>query len=110
MIPSSIKILQGYTLVTDGLCIFGVLMGFQNFVTHFLDEALFQNMAHIDDCLLLGKTQVALGILFSCVNHQPSYFTQTILPFSFLSFLVNFNMRVMQVCGDIMGLESWESI
>jgi hypothetical protein len=37
-------------------------MGFQDFVTHFLDEALSQNMAHINDLLLLGNTQVVLGI------------------------------------------------
>jgi hypothetical protein len=39
---------------------------------HFSDEVLFQNMAHIDDFPLLGDTQVVLGILFSCIAHQPS--------------------------------------
>jgi hypothetical protein len=29
-------------------------MGSQNFVTHFLDEALSQNMVHIDDFPILG--------------------------------------------------------
>jgi hypothetical protein len=109
-IPSSIKILQGCTLVTYGLHIFFVLMGFQNFVTHFLDEALFQDMPHINNLLFLGDTQVTLGILSSCVNHQPSNLIQTIPPSSFMSFLVSFDMRVMQICGDIMGLRSWESI
>jgi hypothetical protein len=51
-----IKIPQGYTLVTDGLHILSVPMGFQNFATHFLNEALFQNVAHIDDLPLLGHT------------------------------------------------------
>ncbi len=37
----NIEILQGYTLVINGLCILGVLVGFQDFVTHFLDEVLF---------------------------------------------------------------------
>jgi hypothetical protein len=37
-ISSSIEILQVYTLVTNGLRILGVLMGSQDFVTHFLDE------------------------------------------------------------------------
>jgi hypothetical protein len=37
--------------------------GSQDFATHFLDETLFQNMAHIDDLFLLGNTQVILGIL-----------------------------------------------
>jgi hypothetical protein len=62
----------------------------------FLDEILFQDVAHIND-LLLGDTQVALGILSSCVIRQPFYLTQiqTILPFSFLFFLVGFNKRVM---------------
>jgi hypothetical protein len=44
-------------------------MGFQDFAKHFLDEALFQNTAHIDDLPLLGNTQVALGILPSYVAH-----------------------------------------
>jgi hypothetical protein len=35
-----VKILHGYTLVINGLRILGVLMGSQNFVTHFLDEVL----------------------------------------------------------------------
>jgi hypothetical protein len=39
---------------------------------------------HIDDLLLLGDAQIALGILSSCVVHQPSYLTWTILiSFSF---------------------------
>jgi hypothetical protein len=44
-------------------------MGFQDFVTHFLDEVLSQDVAHIDDVLLLGNALVALGILFSSVAH-----------------------------------------
>jgi hypothetical protein len=61
-----------------------------------LDEILFQDMAHIND-LLLGDTKVALGILCSCVTHQPSYLTQTqtIPLLFFLFFLVGFNKRVM---------------
>ncbi len=47
--PLSIENFQGCTLVTYGLCILGVLVGFQDFVTHFLDEALSQDVAHIDD-------------------------------------------------------------
>jgi len=35
-----IEIPQGYTLVLDGLCILGVLMGTQDFATHFLDKVL----------------------------------------------------------------------
>jgi hypothetical protein len=58
-------------------------VGFQDFVTHFLDEALLQNVAHINDFFLLGDTQVALGILFSCVVRQPSYFNQTIYIYFF---------------------------
>jgi hypothetical protein len=52
-------------------------MGFQGFVTHFLDEVLSQDMVHINDFLLLRDTQVALGILSSCVVRQPPYFIQT---------------------------------
>jgi hypothetical protein len=51
---SYIKISQGCTLVTYGLCILGVPMGFQDFATHFLDKALFHNVAHIDDLPLMG--------------------------------------------------------
>ncbi len=47
---------------------FGVPMNFQDFVTHFLDEVLSQNMMHIDDLPTLGNTHVALGILSSCVD------------------------------------------
>jgi hypothetical protein len=60
-----------------------------------LDEVLFQNMAHIDDLPLLGDAHVALGILSSCVTCQPSYFTWTILPYSFLSLLASFDKKVM---------------
>jgi hypothetical protein len=68
-------------------------------------------MVHIDDILFLGDAQVALDILSSCVIHQPSYPTWTIyLFFSFLSLLVGFDMRIMPVRKDIMGLGSWESI
>jgi hypothetical protein len=42
-------------------------MGSQEFATHFLDEALSQDMAHIDDLPFLGDAQVVLGILSSCV-------------------------------------------
>jgi len=44
-------------------------VGFQDFATHFLDEVLFQDMAHIDDLPLLENAQVVLGILSSCVVH-----------------------------------------
>jgi hypothetical protein len=64
---------------------------------------------HIDDILVLGDAQVALGILTSCVVHQPFYSTRTIPPYSFLFLLVGFNKRVMQVYGDITGPRSWES-
>ncbi len=68
-------------------------------------------MVHIDDFPLLQNTQVTLGILSSCVIHQPSYFIWTIhFSFSFLSILASFDERVMQVCGDIMHPGSWEFI
>jgi hypothetical protein len=63
-----------------------MLMGSQDFVKHFLDEALFKDKAHINDLPLLGDTQVALSILFSCVNYRPFYLTKTIFPSSFLFF------------------------
>jgi len=46
-----------------------VPMGSQDYATHFLDLALFQNMVHIDDILLIGDTQVVMGILFSSITH-----------------------------------------
>jgi len=55
-ISLDIKIPQGYILVTYGLRILGVLMGFQDFATHILNEALSHNVAHIDDLPLLGDT------------------------------------------------------
>jgi len=68
-----IEIPFGCILVTNGLCILGMLVGSQDFATHFLDEALCQDMAHIDDLPLLGDAQVALGILSSCVARSPSH-------------------------------------
>jgi len=47
-----------------------VPIGSQGFVTFLLDEILSQDMAHINDLLILGSAQVALGILFSFVAHQ----------------------------------------
>jgi hypothetical protein len=37
-------------------------MGFQDFATHFLDETLFQDVAHIDDFFFLTYDHVFLGI------------------------------------------------
>jgi hypothetical protein len=68
-ISSSIEILQGCTLVTNGLCILGVPMGFEYFVTHILDEALSQDMVHIIDLPLSGNAHVVINILSSCVAH-----------------------------------------
>jgi hypothetical protein len=102
-ISPSIEMLQGCTLVTNGLCILSVLVGFQGFAMHFLDEVLSQDVMHIDDLFLLGDTHVTLGILYSYASCQPSYLTLIIPPSPFLSFLVSFNRKVMQVCADIMG-------
>jgi hypothetical protein len=67
-------------------------------------------MVHIDDLPLLGNAHVVLGILSSCVICWPSYFTWTIFHFpSFMSFLVGFDNKVIQVGVNIMGLRSWES-
>jgi hypothetical protein len=84
-------------LVIDGSHILGVLVNFQDFVTHFLDEALFQNEVHINDFPLLGNTQVVLGILFSCVTRQLSYLIQIIPLFSLLSLLVGFDNKCKYV-------------
>jgi hypothetical protein len=101
---------QGYNLVKDGLRILGVLVGSQDFATHFLDEVLSQNMVHVNDLPLLRDTHVALGIFFSCVTHRPSYFTWTILFFfSLLSLLAGLDEIFLQICVDIMGLGSWKS-
>jgi hypothetical protein len=108
-ISPCIEIPQGCTIITIGLCILGVPLGSQDFATHFLDEDLFQDVVHIDDFPFLGNAHFALGIMFSCVVHQPFYFTWIIPPYLFLFFLVGFNDRIMQVCGDITGPRSWES-
>jgi hypothetical protein len=63
----NIEFPQGCTLVTYGLCILGVLMGFDDFATNFLDEALSQEVVHIDDLSFLGDAWVVLGILSSFV-------------------------------------------
>jgi hypothetical protein len=54
---------------------FRCAIGFQYFATHLLDEALSQDMTHIDDFPFLGDAHVVLGILSSCVVRQPSYLT-----------------------------------
>jgi len=66
----------------------------QNFLTHILDETLFQNITHIDDLSLLKDTQVALGILSLCVTCWLSSFTR-IVPSSFLSLFASFNKKIM---------------
>ncbi len=49
-----VKISWGCILVTNGLHILGLLVGFQNFVMHFLNEVLFQDVSDINDIPLLG--------------------------------------------------------
>jgi hypothetical protein len=72
-------------------------------------KSLSQDVAHINNLPFLGNAQNVLGILSSCIVHQPFYFTQTMpLSSSFLFLLASFNKRGMLVCGDIMGLGSWE--
>jgi hypothetical protein len=73
-------------------------------VRHFILD-----VAYIDDILLLGNAQIALGILSSCVVRRPSYLTQIIFLLFSLYLLANFDKRIMLVCGDIMGLGSWDS-
>ncbi len=81
-----------------------MLMGFQDFATHFLDEVLSQDVVHIDNFPFLINVQVTLGIFSSCVVHRPFYLTQTtLLPSSSLSILAGFNERIMHVCEDITG-------
>jgi hypothetical protein len=76
-----------------------------------LDETLSQDMVHIDN-FLFWAVQTLHWAFFSHVSFVDIfYLTQTIPPFSsFLSFLVNFNKKLMQVCEDIMSPRSWESI
>jgi hypothetical protein len=103
-----IRIHQHYIFVTDGLCILGVPMGSQDFATHFLDGALSQDVAYINDLLLLGRHPCCFGHFILMCNS--STFLSHINNTSFFLFLlVGFNKKVMQVCGDIMGLRSWES-
>jgi hypothetical protein len=48
-----------------------------------MDEALFQNVAHINDLFFLKDAHVTLGILSLCVTCQPFYFTWTIFQIFF---------------------------
>ncbi len=82
-------------MVIDGLCILGVQVGSQDFVTYFLDEVLFQDIVHIDDLPFLRDAQIALGILSSCVAQHPCYLTWIVPPFSFMFLLMNFDKKVM---------------
>jgi hypothetical protein len=47
--------------VIDGLRILGVSVASQDFVTHFLNEVLSQDVVHIKDLPFLGDTQITLG-------------------------------------------------
>jgi hypothetical protein len=53
----------------NGLRILHVPVGFQDFATHFLDGALFQDVAYIDDLPILKDAHVVLRILSMCVAH-----------------------------------------
>jgi hypothetical protein len=60
-----------------------------------LDEALFQDVVHINDLPFMGDARVALGILSSNVTRRPSYLTWIIHFFSFLCFLAGFDKKIM---------------
>jgi hypothetical protein len=62
-------------------------MGFQKKFTHFLDEALLQDMVHINNLPFLGGAQVTLGISFSCVVCQLFFHSNNTF-FFFLSYLL----------------------
>jgi hypothetical protein len=63
---------------------------------HFLSEASFQDMMHINDLLILGDTWVAFGILSSCVARRPFYLTRTIpFFFSFLFFVAGLDKIII---------------
>jgi hypothetical protein len=70
-------------------------VGSQDFVTHFLDEVLSQDVVHINDLPFLGDAHVALGILSSYVIRRPSDLTWIVPPFSFLCFLPSFDKKIM---------------
>ncbi len=53
---------------------FGCVCGFSRLCHAFLEEALSQDMVHIDDVPLMGDAHVALGILSSCVIYRLFYF------------------------------------
>ncbi len=108
-ISLSTEIPYGCTLVINGLRILGVPVGSQDFAMHFWLRFYFKMWRILMNFPLLGDAHVALGILSSCVTHRPSYLTWIIFLSSHLLFLLaSFNKRVMQVCGDIMGLRLWE--
>ncbi len=81
--------------MTYGLHILGVLTGSQDFATHFLNEVLFQDSAHINDLSFLGDTQVTLGILSSYVVQSTFLFHTDNISFFLLFFLSGFNKKVM---------------
>ncbi len=60
-------------MVIDGLRILGVLMGSEDFATHFLDEVLSHDLTHINDLHFMGNVHVVLNILSSYVVRQPFY-------------------------------------
>jgi hypothetical protein len=86
---------------------FGCVSGFQNFATHFLDDVLFQDVTHIDDLPLLGDAHVCFEyFVLMCSSSTFVFHLDNIFVFFLLSFLVSFNRKIMQVCGDIVGLGS----
>jgi hypothetical protein len=55
-----------------------------------------------------GKHTYCIGHFVFMYRLLFFYLTQTVFPSSFLSLLASFNMKIMQVCGDIMGFKWWE--
>jgi hypothetical protein len=68
MDPFKHKNSQGLHFGHKWLMHFECANGFLKLYHAFFNEALSHDVTHINDLFILGDTQVALGILSSCVN------------------------------------------
>jgi hypothetical protein len=67
-------------------------------------------MWHISMIFLVWETHRLHWSFWFHVLLVDFFFTQIFFPFFFLSILRSFHRKVQQICGDIMGPGSWESI
>jgi hypothetical protein len=92
------------------LMYFGCTNGFLGLCHTFFGWDFILGRGTYQQSLLLGKQAGYFEhFVFMCGLSTFLFHTDNTSSFFFLVFLASFDGRIMQVCGDIMGLGSWES-